>query len=287
LDQSTTHVFGGAVGARHVGTWLQFAVALAPPGFDEARDGVCLHQSGTVLYLSPAMPRLLGFRHPAPWVGCRLIDLVHPDDRSRVASVLERGRDESPPVPEQATLLSPSHGGAGVALTALHRVGSTPPVDILYVCPATDSTSSGGGASAASGSGERQGQRLARPTVLICDDEARLGALTAGLLNEFGFAPIAVGTGDDALRTLAAGRPGVDVMLLDVNLSAGRSAGEVLAEMGATGARAPVILTSGMAEEDVDPDLMAHPSVVGYIAKPYGVDQLVQSINRALHRPGA
>ena len=48
------------------------------------------------------------------------------------------------------------------------------------------------------------------------------------------------------------------------------------------GAAARVILTSGLAEEDVDADLVTHPSVVGYIAKPYGVDQLVQTINRAL-----
>ena len=130
--------------------------------------------------------------------------------------------------------------------------------------------------------GEQQATGHGRPTVLICDDEARLGALTAGLLTDYGFSPITVGTGEAALDALDEGDPSVDVVLLDVNLSAGQSARDVLTAMKARGATARVILTSGLAEEDVDQDLVKHPFVVGYVAKPYGVDQLVQSINRAL-----
>jgi CheY-like chemotaxis protein len=287
LYQSTTHVLRGGVEPRRVGDWLQFAVALAPSGFDQDRDGVCIHRGGTVLYFSAGMPRLLGLRGAAPWVGCRLVDLLHPADREGVASALTRGEAEGCHLRDGALRVTARVGGRRVEIHALHAVGSTPPVDFLYVCAPPGAAFGEGEGTAAGRDGGSRRQKAARPTVLICDDEARLCALTAGLLTEFGFAPITAGTGDDALRTLAAGNPGVDVVLLDVNLSAGRSAREVLAEMRDTGAEARVILTSGLAEEDVDDDLLSHPSVVSYIAKPYGVDDLVQSINRALGRPTA
>jgi DNA-binding response OmpR family regulator len=118
--------------------------------------------------------------------------------------------------------------------------------------------------------------------VLICDDEARLGALTAGLLAEYGFDPLTVGTGEDAIAALAKADPVIDVLLLDVNLSHGKPAREVLTTIEEAGNRVRVVLTSGLAEEDVDPKLMTHPSVSGYVAKPYGVDELVQTIKKAL-----
>lgn len=121
-----------------------------------------------------------------------------------------------------------------------------------------------------------------RPTVLICDDESRLGALTAGLLSEYGFRSVTVGTAEDALRELQGGDVGVDVLLLDVHLSQGSSARDVLEKMRAGGVGARVILTSGLAEEDVEPELTSHPAVVAYVAKPYAVEQLVQSIRKAL-----
>ena len=90
------------------------------------------------------------------------------------------------------------------------------------------------------------------------------------------------GTGEDALERLGEASPSIDVVLLDVNLTHGRSARDVLASMRSIGNKARVILTSGLAAEDVDPDLLSHPSVVGYIAKPYAVEVLVESIREAL-----
>jgi len=118
--------------------------------------------------------------------------------------------------------------------------------------------------------------------VLICDDESRLGALTAGLLSEYGFRSVTVGTGEDAIRELSSEDLWVDVLLLDVNLSQGSSAADVLSRMRTDRLAARVVLTSGLAEEDVDPELLAHPLVVGYVAKPYAVEQLVLSIRKAL-----
>ncbi len=117
--------------------------------------------------------------------------------------------------------------------------------------------------------------------VLVCDDEARLAMLTAGLLEQHGYAAVTVGTAGSAIEALATQR--IDVMLLDLHLPDG-NAHEVIARMGEQSLQHPVILTSGYAEEDVDPTLLRGPLVVGYLAKPYSMDRLIAAIDRALEQ---
>ncbi|HEX3596831.1 MAG TPA: response regulator [Polyangiaceae bacterium] len=256
---------------------------MAPPGFDQQRDGVCVHRQGTILYLSPTLRSLLENGSNAHLVGARIADLVSADDPSRatILDAVTRGGDAPP-----ATVVVRDVRGRALRfeLVFARANGASTPVDVIWfrACGPEASASEENNELMPIQVGEHEGRAQGRPTVLICDDESRLGALTAGLLTEYGFAPITVGTGDAAIDALDEGNPYVDVVLLDVNLSAGQSAREVLTAMKARGAKARVILTSGLAEEDVDQDLVKHPSVVGYVAKPYGVDQLVQSINRAL-----
>ncbi|MEN9581226.1 MAG: hypothetical protein RJA70_4235 [Pseudomonadota bacterium] len=118
--------------------------------------------------------------------------------------------------------------------------------------------------------------------VLICDDETRLATLTAGLLEEFGYEATTVGLGADAFAVLSTRSIPVDVLLLDVNLPRGMSAAEVLAEMVAEDCAVPVILTSGLAPEDLPRTLRDHPLVRSYLAKPYTVDELVGAISSAI-----
>ncbi len=283
-DLSTAHVLRGDVASRHVGQWLQSAVALAPAGFDRVQDGVCLHRAGTLLYLCPAVARMLGIEGSADLVGSKVSDLIHPPDRARALAMLEAAARDGRAPPTSIALCGSLGRLVPVELSGARTGEVALPVDVLYVraCDRRDLLENEQPMPIQEG--ERRRGEPRRSTVLICDDEARLGALTAGLLSEYGFLPISVGTGEAALDALDGSDPGIDVLLLDVNLSAGRSAREVLTAMKDRGANARVILTSGLAEEDVDVDLVKHPSVVGYIAKPYGVDQLVQSINRALGR---
>jgi CheY-like chemotaxis protein len=283
-NQSTAHASRGGDPFR-VGDRFELVGAPPPPGFDSHRDGVCVHRRGTILYLSPNLPGLLEKGSSVDLVGATIAELVTADDPGRAATLaaVASGRDAPP------TLVA-FRGAAGrevrFELTFARTNDATTPMDVIWF------RACGNHGPASEENDERMptqvGEKMAtvrgpgRPTVLICDDEARLGALTAGLLTEYGFSPITVGTGEAALDALGKGEPDVDVVLLDVNLSAGQSARDVLAAMKDRGARARVILTSGLAEEDVDQDLVQHPSVVGYVPKPYGVDQLVQSINRAL-----
>jgi signal transduction histidine kinase/CheY-like chemotaxis protein len=127
---------------------------------------------------------------------------------------------------------------------------------------------------------ELEGQSTGKK-VLVCDDETRLASLTAGLLEEFGFAAAVVGTGDGALERISAADSDVDRWLLDVNLSAGMSGREVLRELSRRELACPVILTSGLAREDVPSELFEHARVKSYLPKPYTVEELVATIHRA------
>jgi CheY-like chemotaxis protein len=111
---------------------------------------------------------------------------------------------------------------------------------------------------------------------LICDDEARLVALTAGLLREFGFEVLTVRSGRDAIKAVAA-HP-VDVIVLDVNLP-GEDAREIVTSLQSI-REVFVVLSSGYTEEDVDPMLLQESAVKAFLSKPYTVDVLVQTIDR-------
>jgi CheY-like chemotaxis protein len=128
---------------------------------------------------------------------------------------------------------------------------------------------------------ERQQRGRSLPRILVCDDEVRLAALTAGLLEQHGFSADTASNGPAALALLEADSARFDALLLDVNLS-GKTAAELLGDLVARGFEVPVVLSSGYAEEDVDPELLRHPLVVGYLAKPYPVERLVELAERAV-----
>jgi DNA-binding NtrC family response regulator len=118
--------------------------------------------------------------------------------------------------------------------------------------------------------------------VLVCDDEARLASLTAELLEGFGFQSIVVGSGRAAVEAIEAAAPAVSVLLLDVNLSLGGSAAELLERLASTGSRLPVVLSSGQPREDAPVEVTSHPNVIGYLEKPYTADALRLAVQRAL-----
>lgn len=133
---------------------------------------------------------------------------------------------------------------------------------------------------AADGPARANRRNLARRgTVVVCDDEARLATLTAGLLEQNGFKAHTAGSVASALGLVSS--LAVDVLLVDVHL-AGESAGMLLAGLQQRGQRLPVVLTSGYAEEDLAPELRVHPLVRGYLAKPYAVERLVTLLNQQL-----
>jgi CheY-like chemotaxis protein len=112
----------------------------------------------------------------------------------------------------------------------------------------------------------------------VVDDETRLARLTAALLEDQGFSVATAPTAAQA--TVTCDEQEVDVVLLDVHLQ-DATAGELLARLRERSFRGRVILTSGYAEEDVEPALLRHPLVRGYLGKPYAVEQLVTALRGA------
>jgi CheY-like chemotaxis protein len=119
--------------------------------------------------------------------------------------------------------------------------------------------------------------------VLVCDDETRLGDLTAGLLEECGFAAGFVPSAMDAMAYLDAHEE-TRVLLLDVNLSGGKSAHDLLTFLVSREHPMRVVLTSGSAKQEVRSELTQHPLVVGYLEKPYAEEELTAAITSALGR---
>lgn len=117
--------------------------------------------------------------------------------------------------------------------------------------------------------------------VLVCDDETRLGDLTAGLLEECGFAAGFVPSAVDAMAYLDA-HEDTQVLLLDVNLSGGKSAHDLLTFLAGRDQELRVVLTSGSAKQEVRTELTHHPLVVGYLEKPYAEEDLTAAITSAL-----
>lgn len=127
---------------------------------------------------------------------------------------------------------------------------------------------------------EHRRPAASRPaSILICDDEARLAKLTAQLLESHGFDTFAA-TDLTAARKHLADAP-VSVIVLDVNLP-GESSHELLDYLEEMGLPTQVLLTSGLAEDDVPEALLRHPAVAGYIGKPYSVDIVAERLRELL-----
>lgn len=120
-------------------------------------------------------------------------------------------------------------------------------------------------------------------TILICDDEVRLAMLTAGLLEPHGYRVLTADSAGEALEVL--GRETVDVLVLDVHLKP-TPAAQLLPEIAEIDTELNVILSSGYSREDIASELLEHPLVAGYLAKPYPIEDLVEMI-RGVLRPSA
>ncbi len=118
-----------------------------------------------------------------------------------------------------------------------------------------------------------------RPVILVVDDDAPILLLMRNLLREFGFEPIAAGSGSQALAEAQRRRP--DLILLDRNMP-GMSGDEVLAAMRSDGALSavPVLMLTG---KPMEPDEIARVGANAAVLKPFDVPALVEMIRSHLN----
>jgi len=113
-----------------------------------------------------------------------------------------------------------------------------------------------------------------RPVILVVDDDAPILLLMRNLLREFGFDPVAAGSGPQAIEEARKRVP--DLILLDRNMP-GMTGDEVLRELRAfdTLSDVPILILSG---EPIEPDEIQRLGATGAVLKPFDVPSLVETI---------
>lgn len=113
-----------------------------------------------------------------------------------------------------------------------------------------------------------------KPVILVVDDDAPILTLMHNLLREFGFEPLAAGTGSQAIAKARERRP--DLILLDKNMP-GMSGEDVIRAIRADEelVEVPVLILSG---EPVEPDELAALGANAAVQKPFDVAALIGQI---------
>ncbi|CAN5877697.1 response regulator [soil metagenome] len=115
-----------------------------------------------------------------------------------------------------------------------------------------------------------------RPVVLLVDDDSAVREITAGMLDELGYAVVEAGSGGAALELLQQ-RPDVDLMLLDFAMP-GMNGAEVAREATTRRPQLPIIFVTGYA----DVEALAHAGEAGVIQKPFEDHELASKLRAVL-----
>jgi DNA-binding response OmpR family regulator len=113
-----------------------------------------------------------------------------------------------------------------------------------------------------------------RPIILVVDDDAPILLLMRNLLREFGFEPVAAGSGEQAIAEAQKRTP--DLILLDRNMP-GMTGDEVVRELRSREdlSAVPILILSG---EPIAPEEIARMGATGAVLKPFDVSALVETI---------
>jgi two-component system response regulator RegX3 len=123
---------------------------------------------------------------------------------------------------------------------------------------------------------------VAKPRILLIEDEGSIAEPVAAALSDEGFAPEVATTAQEGLEAFRTGRP--ELVLLDVMLPDGDGK-DVLREIRAT-SRTPVIMLTARGAE-VDRVLGLELGADDYVTKPFSAVELVARIRAVLRRTAA
>jgi DNA-binding response OmpR family regulator len=115
---------------------------------------------------------------------------------------------------------------------------------------------------------------ISLPVILVVDDDAPILLLMRNLLREFGFEPVAAGSGEQAIAEARRRTP--DLILLDRNMP-GMNGDDVLRELRSHDglSEVPILIVSG---EPIGPDEIRRLGATGHVLKPFDVPALVATI---------
>lgn len=123
-----------------------------------------------------------------------------------------------------------------------------------------------------------------RGRVLLADDDTRIRALVASVLESDAYNVVAVSDGREALQRIGAEGASFDAFILDCTMPR-KSGTDIYREIRAAGLDTPVLLMSGYHQEQVIADI-SHDAAAHFVKKPFGIDELLETLNLALTLSG-
>jgi DNA-binding NtrC family response regulator len=117
-----------------------------------------------------------------------------------------------------------------------------------------------------------------RPSILLVDDEARLGEVVAAALQARNFETLLAASAEEAMGLVRAER--VDLIMTDLRMP-GQDGRELLATVKREKPEIPVIIMTAYASVRSAVDLVKE-GAFDYVAKPFEIDDVVATIERAL-----
>ena len=116
---------------------------------------------------------------------------------------------------------------------------------------------------------------MAKPVILVIDDDIPILTLMRNVLREFGFEARVASSGRAAITTTTAAEKSPDLILLDKNIP-GSSVSETIQSLrGDGGLSAPIVILSG---EPIEADELRTLGAAGAVMKPFDVMDLVERI---------
>jgi CheY-like chemotaxis protein len=112
------------------------------------------------------------------------------------------------------------------------------------------------------------------PTILVVDDDSAVRALTAALLEHFGFRAVQASCGDEAL--VLAGGQRIDLLLSDFHMP-GMNGAELAESVRSQRPETPVLLMSAAA-----PDDLVDTTRLPLLPKPFSAAALLAAVREAL-----
>jgi CheY-like chemotaxis protein len=116
--------------------------------------------------------------------------------------------------------------------------------------------------------------------VLVVDDNESVVALAARILDREGYEVLSATDGTTALELFAQHGASLAAVVLDVTMP-GMSGDQLFLELVEHGLRAPVIVSSGFAEEEAMRKF-DQKAVAGFLQKPYRAQELVDLLRKAV-----
>jgi len=120
-------------------------------------------------------------------------------------------------------------------------------------------------------------------TILVVEDEPVVCAVAQALLSRSGYAVLTAPDGVSALNVLREHPLGIGLILLDMTMP-GMTSGEIVHAIRAFDPTVPILLNSGYTSNGAVKQMLEENSVQGFLGKPYDLDQLLENVQRLLHR---